>query len=388
MKKILSVFVVLMLCVALLLSGCSGEKITTKDDKTLNEDIVLTVGNVKFSQADYNFIYKLLYDNMSQYSMYYGEDWINFEIEEGKTIGDFIKENTMAQLKQLAAANIMASEMDIKVDQDIKKTVEKQKKTIIEENYGGEKEYKTFLEDTRTTDKAIDTYLEMYEVYNKLYEKLSSKGGKAYVEDKDVEASFLEEYSNKLRVKHILISTQEQTDENGNSTPARSDEEAQKIVKEVISKLDAGEDFDALIAKYDEDPGMESGGFYVFGDGEMVPEFETASKNLEIGKYTTEGVKTDYGYHIIKRYEITTEMDEFNSYKDTKVQEKVAQLIEKELEGLNVKSEDKKIDSYIAAWEKDRKAAAEKSAAEENAQVAPDAQVKDTEKAEDEKKAE
>jgi len=227
----------------------------------------------------------------------------------------------------------------------------------------------------------------MYEVYNKLYKKLSSKGGEAFIEDKDVEASFLEEYSNKLRVKHILISTQEQTDENGNTTPARSDSEAQKIVKEVIAKLDAGEDFDALIAKYDEDPGMESGGFYVFGDGEMVPEFETASKNLEIGKYTTEGVKTDYGYHIIKRYEITTEMDEFNGYKDSKMQEKASQLIEKKLEGLSVKAEEKVIDKYLDAWEKDRKAE-EEAAAKENADAAPQTEEKDTEKADDEKKAE
>jgi len=387
MKKTLSIFLALMLCMSILLSGCSKNEIATQNDKELNESIVLTVGDVKYTQADYNFIYKLLYDNMSQYAMYYGEDWINFEIQEGKTIGDFIKENTQLQLKQLAAANIMASEMGIDVDKDIKNAVKDQKKNIIENNYGGEKEYKEFLETTRTTDKAIDTYLQMYEVYNKLYKKLSSKGGEAFIEDKDVEASFLEEYSNKLRVKHILISTQEQTDENGNTTPARSDSEAQKIVKEVIAKLDAGEDFDALIAKYDEDPGMESGGFYVFGDGEMVPEFETASKNLEIGKYTTEGVKTDYGYHIIKRYEITTEMDEFNGYKDSKMQEKASQLIEKKLEGLSVKAEEKVIDKYLDAWEKDRKAE-EEAAAKENADAAPQTEEKDTEKADDEKKAE
>ncbi len=387
MKKTLSIFLALMLCMSLLLSGCSNNEIATQNDKELNESIVLTVGNVKYTQADYNFIYKLLYDNMSQYAMYYGEDWINFEIQEGKTIGDFIKENTQLQLKQLAAANIMASEMNIDVDKDIKNAVKDQKKNIIENNYGGEKEYKEFLETTRTTDKAIDTYLQMYEVYNKLYKKLSSKGGEAFIEDKDVEASFLEEYSNKLRVKHILISTQEQTDENGNTTPARSDSDAQKLVKEVIAKLDAGEDFDALIAKYDEDPGMESGGFYVFGDGEMVPEFETASKNLEIGKYTTDGVKTDYGYHIIKRYDITTEMDEFNGYKDSKMQEKASQLIEKKLEGLSVKVEEKVIDKYLAAWEKDRKAE-EEAAAKENADTAPQAEENDTEKADDEKKAE
>ena len=31
----------------------------------------------------------------------------------------------------------------------------------------------------------------------------------------------------------------------------------------------------------------------------MTEEFENAAKNLEVGKYTTEPVKTSYGYHII-----------------------------------------------------------------------------------------
>ncbi len=372
MKRILTVALAVMLCSALLLSGCGGKEIATKNDKALNETIVATFGDVKVTQADYNFIYKLLYDNMAQYGAYYGEDWINTEIEEGKSIGDYIKENTINQLKQLSAAFILAEENGIKVDGDIKDAVKAQKEQIINDNYQGEENYIKFLEQSRTTDKAIDTYLQMYEVYNKLFEKMTSAGGKAYIEDKDIEKDFLEEYSDKWRVQHILISTQEQTDEEGNTTPARSDEEAQKLVKEIIAKLDKGEDFDSLIDEYNEDPGMSKGNYYVFGTGEMVPEFEEASANLKVGEYTKEGVKTDYGYHIIKKYEINTDIKEFKDFKNTKSEEKVMGLVEKKIDEIKSNVEEKAIDKYVKAWLEELKAeekAAQDAQQQQNAQT-------------------
>lgn len=350
MKRILTIVLAVMLCAALLLSGCGSKEIATKNDKELNETIVATFGDIEVTQADYNFIYKLLYDNMAQYGAYYGEDWINTEIEEGKSIGDYIKENTINQLKQLSAAFVLAGENGIEVDSDVKDAVKAQKEQIINDNYQGEDNYVAFLEQSRTTDKAIDTYLTMYEVYNRLFEKMTSVGGTAYIEDKDIEAEFLEEYSDKWRVQHILVSTQEQTDDEGNTTPARSDEDAQKLVKEIIAKLDQGEDFDALIEEYNEDPGMSKGNYYVFGTGEMVPEFEEASANLAVGEYTKEGVKTDYGYHIIKKYDINTDIKEFKEFKSTKSEEKVMELVEKKMEELKSKTEDKAIDKYVKAW--------------------------------------
>lgn len=372
MKRILTVALAVMLCSALLLSGCGGKEIATKNDKALNETIVATFGDVKVTQADYNFIYKLLYDNMAQYGAYYGEDWINTEIEEGKSIGDYIKENTINQLKQLSAAFMLAEENGIKVDGDIKDAVKAQKEQIINDNYQGEENYIKFLEQSRTTDRAIDTYLQMYEVYNKLFEKMTSAGGKAYIEDKDIEKDFLEEYSDKWRVQHILISTQEQTDEEGNTTPARSDEEAQKLVKEIIAKLDKGEDFDSLIDEYNEDPGMSKGNYYVFGTGEMVPEFEEASANLKVGEYTKEGVKTDYGYHIIKKYEINTDIKEFKDFKNTKSEEKVMGLVEKKIDEIKSNVEEKTIDKYVKAWLEELKAeekAAQDAQQQQNAQT-------------------
>jgi len=358
MKRIFTIIIATLLCVSLL-AGCGGSDIKTKNDKELNETVVTKIGDVEITQAYYNFIYSLLYSNMAQYEQYYGADWINMEIEEGKTIGDFIKENTMSQIEQLAAAVVIAGENGIKTDSEIKKNIKEQKKSIIE-NYGGEDGFAEFLESSKTTDDAINTYLEMYEVYNKLFDKITAKGGEAYIEDKEIEDEFLAEYADKLRVQHILVSTQEQTnEETGETKPARSDEEALKIVNEIIGKLDKGESFDSLITEYDEDPGMDAGKFYVFGDGEMVAEFEEASKNLAIGDYTKEGVKTSYGYHIIKRYDITTEIDEFKSFKETKAQEKITEILEKKIDALKIKWEEKTIDKYVDKWNEEMKKAAQ-----------------------------
>ncbi len=108
--------------------------------------------------------------------------------------------------------------------------------------------------------------------------------------------------------KHILIAFPEdaETDENGNVTEAAKAETLAKA-NEVLAKVDAGEDFDALIAQYGEDPGMvaQPDG-YVFTKGAMVPEFEEAAYALEIGE-TSGLVETTYGYHIILKLDLESD---------------------------------------------------------------------------------
>lgn len=368
MKRVFAVLVALALCISLL-AGCGEGYISTANADKLNSSIVTEVDDIKISQAYYNFIYDLLYTQMSQYEQYYGENWIDMEIDVDKTIGDYIKENTQAQIEQLAAATVIAKNYGISVDRDVKKTVKEQKKDIIQ-NYGSEAKFKEFLEQSHTTDKAVTTYLEMYEIFTQLVDKITAKGEEGYIPEKEIEQDFLEEYKDKLRVQHILISTQEQTDEKtGEVIPARSEQEAQKLVKEIIAKLDKGEKFDDLIKEYDEDPGMESGKFYVFGEGEMVEEFEQASKELEVGEYTKEGVKTSYGYHIIKRYDINTKIDEYDAYKESKLQEKMTEILDKKVETLKVKWDEKTIDKYLQQWADERAKASENVASDAGATI-------------------
>lgn len=71
----------------------------------------------------------------------------------------------------------------------------------------------------------------------------------------------------------------------------------------VLDRLKKGEKF-ADIAKelsLDTGSGKRGGELGYFGRGKMVKPFETAAFKLAVGEIS-EPVKTEYGYHIIKRY--------------------------------------------------------------------------------------
>lgn len=72
--------------------------------------------------------------------------------------------------------------------------------------------------------------------------------------------------------------------------------------KELIGKLQKGEDFVELAKTHSTSPSGPNGGdLDYFSDGQMVPEFEKAVKALEIGAVSAEPVKTQFGWHIIKK---------------------------------------------------------------------------------------
>jgi len=74
---------------------------------------------------------------------------------------------------------------------------------------------------------------------------------------------------------------------------------------EVKEKIDAGEDFEKLLAEYNTDPGMTSEDYkdgYLIGEGaNYVDEFLGAALALENDGDVSAPVESDYGWHIIKR---------------------------------------------------------------------------------------
>lgn len=89
-----------------------------------------------------------------------------------------------------------------------------------------------------------------------------------------------------FRVKHILV-------------------EDEETANEVKAKLDAGEDFETLLAEYGTDPGMKeeaNANGYLVGEGaSYATAFIDAALALKKEGDVSEPVKSDYGYHIIKR---------------------------------------------------------------------------------------
>ncbi|MEA5060281.1 MAG: peptidylprolyl isomerase [Candidatus Pelethousia sp.] len=114
-------------------------------------------------------------------------------------------------------------------------------------------------------------------------------------------------------VKHILIKTEEgEAQADGDETLEVSDSmsfaDPETTAKAILEKVNAGEDFDALIAQYGEDTGMTAEPAktqgYVIGegfDGVYDKAFYDAAMELKETGDTSGLVKGSYGYHIIRR---------------------------------------------------------------------------------------
>ena len=98
--------------------------------------------------------------------------------------------------------------------------------------------------------------------------------------------------SDEIRASHILVDIK-----------SRSKEEAKTAIKKIISDLNDGNDFAELAREHSDCPsGSDGGDLGRFGKGAMVPEFEKAAFDLEIGS-TSDAVETSFGYHLIHRTE-------------------------------------------------------------------------------------
>ncbi len=89
--------------------------------------------------------------------------------------------------------------------------------------------------------------------------------------------------SNKIKCSHILV-------------------EKYSEAISLLERIQKGEKFGKLAKEFSLDSGSakRDGNLGYFGRGKMVKEFEKSAFNLQTGQIS-EPVKTQYGYHIIKR---------------------------------------------------------------------------------------
>ena len=72
---------------------------------------------------------------------------------------------------------------------------------------------------------------------------------------------------------------------------------------QVLERIRKGESFADLARELsiDRGSGKRGGDLGLFGRGQMVKEFEDAAFKLKKGELTNEPVRTQFGYHIIRR---------------------------------------------------------------------------------------
>ncbi len=129
--------------------------------------------------------------------------------------------------------------------------------------------------------------------------------------------------------------------------------ESEDEAKSIIADLDGGADFVTLAKEKSTGPSGPSGGdLGFFGKGQMVPEFEQAAFAMEDGQHTAEPVKTQFGWHVIKRESARlSQPPEFDGVKDQVRQmlarEKYLELIKKARDALKVEYFDKDLEEKV-----------------------------------------
>ncbi|MHA1959996.1 MAG: peptidylprolyl isomerase [Candidatus Thorarchaeota archaeon] len=87
----------------------------------------------------------------------------------------------------------------------------------------------------------------------------------------------------KVRASHILV-------------------KKHSIAQEIIGKIAEGNDFAEMAREFSTCSSAKKGGdLGYFGRGQMVKEFESAVFGLNVGAMTMDPIKTQFGYHVIKR---------------------------------------------------------------------------------------
>lgn len=133
---------------------------------------------------------------------------------------------------------------------------------------------------------------------------ISKVVAEAKVSDKEVEDFYsanseMFKEPEMVSAKHILVETKEKAEE-------------------IINKINEGISFEDAAKEFSSCPSNAQGGSLGrFSRGQMVPEFEEAAFNLQIGELS-EPVKTQFGYHLIKVEEkVESSAQPFDQVKDT-----------------------------------------------------------------------
>ncbi len=161
------------------------------------------------------------------------------------------------------------------------------------------------------------------------------------ITDADIRARYDKEIAamppqNEVRARHILVKTKE---------------EAEAIIKD----LDGGASFeDVAKAKSTDGSAAQGGDLGYFGPGQMVPEFEKAANELEIGKYTKVPVQTQFGFHVIKledkRVQQPPAFDQVkDQVKSILIRERYLELVKKDRGDLKVEYGDPEIEKAMKA---------------------------------------
>ena len=196
-------------------------------------------------------------------------------------VGDITKQQVFDKMVTKAGLGALLDLVDFDVLSQQYEIDEAEVDKIIAQYKEKNANFEEFLTAQGFKDEAeLRQYIELNLYRQKVADEIS------VVTDAELEKAYERAYE--IGARHILVADE-------------------KTAKEIIKKLDEAEDkeatFQELAKEYGTDGTKDKGGdLGTFGQDAMISDFEDAAYALEVGTYTTEPVKTKFGYHVIYKY--------------------------------------------------------------------------------------
>jgi hypothetical protein len=271
------------------------------------ETVMLTVGGNDVTWE--TFFYFVQY---SVYQLVGSPDYVGswgeaFPYSEEETIQQAVLDNAVSILLQNKAVEYGAGLMNLELTEKDKEDIQGEWQGLV--TTYGEEELLNTLKEQFCTKELYFWILETSRLLEKCLTEMFGMHGEKLSEEDIAEFAGTEDY---LMAKHILIKTLKTDGETGQDVPMTDEEKAaaREKAEDILAEIEAfsggdfGAFFDGLVKKHSEDPGsIARPEGYLFTKGNMVKEFENATRELEIGEHSGI-VESQFGYHIIYRVPI------------------------------------------------------------------------------------
>ncbi|MFA9422860.1 MAG: peptidylprolyl isomerase [Sedimentibacter sp.] len=276
-----SIGLVLTLCVVLAVTACSNNGDEKTNDAIEQPDVLATVNDKTITQVQYDeslAVYKKMVEAQ------YGEGSWDTEVSEGKTMGSYYEDGALVDNMILEILIVDAAEKDgISItDEELQTELDN-----FKINFKTDEEYQQFLETNGMSEEYLTAALKKEFIINHY---LAVKIENLEPTDDELETIFNDlKMNQQVKASHILVDTEEEANA-------------------VIERLNNGEKFEdlAMELSIDTASGANGGDLDYFSYTDMVQPFSEAAFALEIGEIS-KPVKSDFGYHIIKVTDKTTD---------------------------------------------------------------------------------
>ena len=383
------------------LTGCSGpmaadpiKDMMGADSGITSDTVMLKVNGSEVTAGDLFFWMSQSANQVASYSQALGGgeevDW-TADAGDGQTMADYVKQNAKEQavLYNVVAAKAMENGYEF-TDED--KAAYEEELAQAKEDLGGEEAYQNWLKTSCITEEGMEKLSSVGVLFNHMLEGMFQDGSENAPTQEDLQTYAAD--NDLLCAKHILLMTQD-----ASTGEPMSEEDAaakQAAAQGLLDQLKAIQDpaelestFDTLMNENSEDTGLATNpDGYTFTAGQMVPEFEEATRALEFGQVSPELVKSDYGYHIILRLDPSQSESLRSQWATEKLNEMVDQWVEEaEVEETEAFTNLDVGDFYtkLTAWQDslnaEEEAAETEEAAEAETELTEEAEAAETEAA-------